>query len=248
MAPHHRSRIGISRRRVEDEGEEDGFVAGDGADDSMSEGTISSHEDDEDGDGEGSETSEGISVETPATGHNGAHRKNVGGHNTGKAQRRGRAGGANKGLFAAKSADTEAMLNGMKIGDASEQLEEIHFDEMKDQKDKRDSTPYATTSRRPKPDEQEPLQERKQRDQEHYNRKKDKDPAFVPNRGGFFLHDNRVSHNSNHHRPGNNNKSKGKPHGLIVDSSMGRYVYIYQSTSSWAWADNISGGGRRKPV
>ena len=58
MAPHRRHRIGASRRRRrEDEGEDEGSIDGALEDDSLSEGSVLSHQDDDDADGEGSDAS-----------------------------------------------------------------------------------------------------------------------------------------------------------------------------------------------
>ena len=47
MAPHRRKDLAVTRRRVEDEGDEEGVLdAGDLDDDSLSEGSIISEEDD----------------------------------------------------------------------------------------------------------------------------------------------------------------------------------------------------------
>ncbi|KAF4979041.1 hypothetical protein F66182_17310, partial [Fusarium sp. NRRL 66182] len=90
------------------------------------------------------------------------------------------------------------------------EVEEIAFDSM----GKVERTPSAppTESRR------ETFAERKRREHEEYIKARDENPAFVPTRGGFFLHDKRSTDGNRSHV----NKSKSRPYGLIVDGNVGR--------------------------
>lgn len=86
------------------------------------------------------------------------------------------------------SADTNAMLNGLKISDDAGAVEEIHFE------DTAEDVPTSPLKPVQAPSEivrQETLAERNRREHQEYLKKRDENPAFVPNRGGFFLHDNR---------------------------------------------------------
>ena len=86
------------------------------------------------------------------------------------------------------SADTNAMLNGLKISDDAGAVEELHFE------DTTEDVPTSPLKPVQAPSEvvrQETLAERNRREHQEYLKKRDENPAFVPNRGGFFLHDNR---------------------------------------------------------
>ena len=94
--------------------------------------------------------------------------------------------------------DTEAMMNGLSISQDIESAE-VHFDDL-GSRPGQIPTGSITGHRAP-----ESLAERQKREHEEYKKRRDADPAFVPNRGGFFMHD----HRSN--RPGQNGfKSLGR--------------------------------------
>lgn len=200
---------------MEDEGEEDGSVYGDVDvdDDSMSEDSASSHPDD--GDGEGSDVTEHELHETN-------------GHGAGQAPKDGRGGASStrvkkrtKNLFESKVSETEAMLNGLKLTEEGEKLEELDFENMKEDAEPAAAAPSSRQENN-KSSKRETFTERKRRENEQYVKEREENPAFVPTRGGFFLHDKRTNSPSNGHR--NSNKAKSKPHGLIVDSNAPRYA------------------------
>ncbi|GAM43631.1 hypothetical protein TCE0_060r18595 [Talaromyces pinophilus] len=225
MAPARRHRIGASRRRREDEGEDEGSTAGhvEEDDDSMSDGSLPSHlGDDDDADGEGSDVSED---ESSVTQH-GSTTKN--GHARAGRGPKGDDSGEKldvpfKPTLTATVSDTEAMMNGLKIS-AGQEVEEIEFDSM-GKEDKIGRTPSAppTESRR------ETFAERKRREHEEYIKARDENPAFVPTRGGFFLHDKRSTDGHRSHV----NKSKSRPYGLIVDGNVGRRQKTDASDGQW---------------
>jgi hypothetical protein len=108
--------------------------------------------------------------------------------------------------------DTEAMLNGLKLSDDGD---EVHFDQLGEQ---RDLQTGRTPSAPPMEPKRETLAARKRREHEKYVKEREQNPAFVPTRGSFFLHDKRTSEaGSNGHRPFN--KGKSRPVGLIVDGN-----------------------------
>lgn len=225
MAPHRRSRI-VSRRRTEDEGDENGSMNGDFEDDSLSDGTISPHEDD-DADEEGSDFSEKDTAsgteELPATNGRPQVTDRLG---SGDAQQGGKSAPAVRRLFGATVSDTEVMLNGLRLSDGEEGVEEIHFDDMKEGLDSSIATPKSANN---KGHRGETFAERKRRELEKYIKERDSNPAFVPTRGGFFLHDKRNAgsppngYRSPHNTNGNG-KLKTRPYGLIVDSNAARLV------------------------
>lgn len=213
MAPYRRRKIGASRRRREDEGEDEGSTPEELEDDSLSDGSVVSNQDDDDADGEGSEASEDDSVDR-TNGHvNGVHEAGA---------EKGRSPSPGKRVLASTLSDTEAMMNGIKISDQDGQVAEIQFDDLKeeDQDDKGDTQ----TGRTPSESKRETFAERKRREHEEYLKARDENPALVPTRGGFFLHERRSTEpDTNGHRPFRN-RSKSRPHGLIVDGTIGRYV------------------------
>jgi len=196
--PAHRKRgLASSRRRVDDEGEED-----DGLDlnsDSHSEGSILSGTEDL----ETSDMSEVDEVEEQELGKDtnagGTERVHV--HpNTSKDT--ATAEPASSGEKAAEqqssfthTADTEAMMNGLKLEAGADDEEAIHFDEQASLVEDVAQEEKASAVVVPGgPRQRETLGQRRAREHEEYKAKREADPAFVPNRGGFFMHDQRHHH------------------------------------------------------
>ncbi|KAK5164887.1 uncharacterized protein LTR77_009551 [Saxophila tyrrhenica] len=181
------------RRRAEDEGEdEEGPVF---VEDSQSEGSVVTERDDDEEAEVGSVVANGAvqagAVETPA-----GEVDTVNGVNSKKARKQSGENGSkategNDAVPAAQSkagfktvADTEAMMNGLKIsaqgesGDAA-----VDFEEM---------APSASSTAPVRTNGQGlPAAERQRREHEEYRKKRDSNPAFIPNRGNFFMHDTR---------------------------------------------------------
>ena len=196
MVAHRRKDLVTTRRRLEDEGEEEvGSEMGPLEDDSLSEGTALSDLDDEDADADGSDISEQDDAEPKSTsgkdvagnGHvgamNGATRDQPAGILTGK----------DHVVATMGREDTEAMMNGLQKPGLANEADEIDFEDLKENGPELRATSSAdgrmearSTTQRP-----EPPHERRRREQEEYKRKRDADPTFVPNRGGFFMHDHR---------------------------------------------------------
>lgn len=87
--------------------------------------------------------------------------------------------------------ETEVMLNGLSLEDEARTAEPIDFDSL----DK--ETEEAVDSSKPKLD----TSERKTKDSEDYKKRLEMDPAFIPTRGAFFMHDHRgVSPGQNNFR------------------------------------------------
>lgn len=186
--PRRRKIIG-HRRRVEDEAEEEGGPdALDLDDDSLTDGSIASDEHDQADDSDTSNVDE-MSPTTPnahkAVGHGGAKRG---------------LRGQSKGLMASKHAptqidaavgDNEIMLNRLSLADKEDTATEINFDDIEQEGARKDAAPIVVSSDTASRDQRMPLQDLKRREHEEYRRKRDEDPTFVPNRGGFFLHDHR---------------------------------------------------------
>ena len=173
-----------SRRQRDDDGEEEGSVAGEVDDDSLSEGSAISNGD-EDAEIEGSETSDAelehtqtAITEAPAT--NGHAPQN------GSVQQQSTKPLSNSAFKA--SEDTETMMHGLKSENNQETVEEVAFDDMAEPPDEAAQQPAQHPPKAPR---NETVLERNRREHKEYLKERDQNPAFVPNRGGFFLHDNR---------------------------------------------------------
>lgn len=184
-------------------------------DDSLSEGSVLTVPED-DADGEGSDASEGEGEATAST-----KADKTGDQVNGDGKHAGKTDPPTDPPFGSKVADTEAMLNGMKISEPAEGAEEIHFEDM-DSEGHGKPTEETVPAEAEQSSRRETFAERKRREHEEYIKERNENPAFVPTRGGFFLHDKRSESGSSGNRPFNNKKTR--PHGLIVDSNTGRLV------------------------
>lgn len=90
--------------------------------------------------------------------------------------------------------DTEFMLNGLAIADTTEPVKELNFEEEVTNPPPKTFAPIVVSSNSAtatvKSDQEAP-NDRRRREHDEYRRKRDEDPAFVPNRGAFFMHDHR---------------------------------------------------------
>ena len=205
VAPRRKNLI-TSKRRVDDEGEEeDGSVMAGIEDDSLSEGSILSDADD-DADAEGSDASDRESIErrsvkakTLANGHAAETRTSP----------QKPTASSEKVSFSATMNDTAAMMNGLKFSGDVDEGEEMDFDDM----GKQAHDPPADSPEQAKMESTslDTLGEKRRREHEEYRKKRDADPAFVPNRGGFFMHDHRSSApGQNGFRPFGRGRGRGK--------------------------------------
>lgn len=166
------------RRRVEDEGDDEGGpeTLDNLDDDSMTEGSVIS---DEDGHADDSDTSnvDEASPTSPVV-------KKTSGRGASKARNRREAPAAAvaepEGLVPDEVAEAENKLNGLAISDSPTTIQ--------------GDVPTPPTARAGGPvivSSSEAPFERRRREHEEYRKKRDEDPAFVPNRGAFFMHDHR---------------------------------------------------------
>ncbi|KAA8645487.1 hypothetical protein EYZ11_011834 [Aspergillus tanneri] len=234
MAP-RRHNIGASRRRRRDEdGEDEGSIDGELEDDSLSEGSGVSHQEDDDADGEGSDESDDELFISPQGDHTNGHRIN--GRVPEASRQPGRYHSASPGKRATFNAisDTEAMMNGMKISSDASEMAEIHFNQMKGESSQQTG---RTPSAPPTEPSRETFAERKRREHEKYSKERDENPAFVPTRGSFFLHDKRSTESmTNGYKPFN--KSKSRPYGLIVDGNV-RRPPLKPAASEGQWTHDL---------
>jgi hypothetical protein len=89
--------------------------------------------------------------------------------------------------------ETEMMLNGLQLADESKGAEAVDFETSISEAD---AAPAVGG-----PGRQETPGERRRREHEEYKKKRDADPAFIPNRGAFFMHDQRSAPAQNGFRP-----------------------------------------------
>lgn len=182
----------INKRRVDDEGEEDGGhddLLGD--EDSLSEASLS-----DDDLAEGSERSRMDSASPEllrAVEINGTSASSViAGDGGAKAARSAQKPKAQP-LVVNGNSDTDLMINGLHISEQITATDEVHFDDV--QGDKNGSavmlSPPVVGSTAQMDQPQESAMDRRRREHDEYKKKRDADPAFVPNRGAFFMHDHR---------------------------------------------------------
>lgn len=206
-APRVRKPLIKSRRRVTDEGEEEGSVTAGAEEDSLSEGSVVSDGDD-DADGEGSDGSEAGSPVTkdseaiPVTnGHSQPASNNT-----------------NKTPLPVVAGDTAIMMNGLKIGDDTEG-EVIHFEDFVEAPVQSNQEAASGLQAQGASSLTNPG-ERLRREHEEYKKRRDADPAFVPNRGGFFMHDHRsAAPGQNGFRPFGRGRGRGRGAGPFTSAA-----------------------------
>lgn len=189
-----RSRKGLagSRRRLQDEGEEeDGFA--DIHSDTQSEGSVMTDVEDLDtsdvSDVDESEEHE-LAKQVPAGSNEEAQHgaaTELGHDVVDSAVSTGKSATATFN----STADTEAMMNGLNLDEGAQEQETIHFEDSMKLANEPDQGPPASAPQVGK--KRETLGERRAREHEEYKQKREADPAFVPTRGGFFMHDQRSS-------------------------------------------------------
>ena len=225
MGHRHRKDLAASRRRVEDGGDEESVLdAGSLTDDSLSDGSIIS---DDDGLREGDEivNTKGHAVETSEP----AITQGSGGGTLKDDKTSSTNGNATASKKKPKSgtSDMDLMLNGLNISDQGGAPDEIHYEDLRDDADIRDQEPslpvVKSSAQMDQP--QEMPYERRRREHEEYKKKRDADPAFVPNRGAFFMHDHRHSGPAaNGFRPFGRGRGRGRP-GIGGPYAPSRYIY-----------------------
>ena len=206
MGAPRRKNIIASRRRVEDEGEEEeGSLVAGVEDDSLSEASVISDADD-DADAEASDASDVESMEPGNT-----RTDNIkNGHPEESVPILPSTSSSKKASLGTITQDTEIMMNGIKISGDVDEGEEINFDDMgkEHQGDTlKNVSPKGSVGVIPT----ENLGEKRRREHEEYKKKQSADPAFVPNRGEFFMHDHRsAAPGQNGFRPFGRGRARGR--------------------------------------
>ncbi|KAI1619815.1 CASC3/Barentsz eIF4AIII binding-domain-containing protein [Exophiala viscosa] len=228
-APTRKNLLG-SRRRRQDDGEEEESIIGDFAD-SLSEGSAVSDGDDE-AEVEGSEFSDG--EHAPAEDTSPA-KKDIpleGVQDVATAPSQEAAPKSNGGFQ--PSTDTEAMLHGMNQTGQLPQVEEIQFEDLLVGEER---VPKAVVSIPKAPRDETPAQ-RSRREHQEYIRQRNANPAFVPTRGGFFLHDTRTAA-SNGSNPRSFIRGRGRGYGQPVHPGRG---YGFNEATEKPWAHDLHEG------
>ncbi|KAI0386675.1 CASC3/Barentsz eIF4AIII binding-domain-containing protein [Hypomontagnella monticulosa] len=191
-----RGRLG-RRRRVEDEGEDEGGLDQlDIDDDSLTDGSMASEDPDPADDSDTSNVDE-ASPTTPAAPKLTSHGAN--GNGNGNVKRtHTKSSGSPPTKNSRKSgqnavSDTEFMLSNMSISDEAAPVQVLSYEESMEAPS-RSSAPIVVSSSSATAIPDHPHEvptDRRRKEHEEYRRKRDEDPSFVPNRGAFFMHDHR---------------------------------------------------------
>ena len=193
-----KSLIKRRRRAKDDEGEEEGSVAAGVEEDSQSEASALSDAD-QDAD---ADVSDGSDADSPIT-KDFESAPVANGHQAQAAVPVQPAVPSSTKAFPAPGRDTETMMDGLKISEEAEG-EEVKFEDL-------NVAPTAPSSQ-PEPS----VADRARKEHEEYKKRRDADPAFVPNRGMFFMHDHRsAAPGQNGFRPFGRGRGRGRGNGVF---------------------------------
>ncbi|OTB06985.1 hypothetical protein M426DRAFT_54384 [Hypoxylon sp. CI-4A] len=190
------------RRRVEDEGEDEGAPDQlDVDDDSLTDGSMASEDPDPADDSDTSNVDE-ASPTTPAVPKLTSQAANGNG-NVKRTHTKSSGSPPTKGPRKAGQnamSDTEFMMNNLSISTDAAPVQALDFEQATESPPKSAApivvSSNSATANTDHPQEAPANHRRKEHDE--YRRKRDEDPSFVPNRGAFFMHDHR------HHGPSGN--------------------------------------------
>ncbi|KAI0390537.1 hypothetical protein F5Y17DRAFT_53394 [Xylariaceae sp. FL0594] len=213
--PVRRRKLVGHRRRVEDEGEDEGGPEQlDVDDDSISDGSLASDDLDAADDSDTSNVEDTSPTAPPLkkvpgrTASAGSGRKALPKPSTGSAPKHSK---SSNNLLA----DTEFMLSGMSVVDKEVPLPTIQFGDG-DKGPAHVSPPIVVSSDAVSLSGQDgspaPVADKRRNEHDEYRRKRDEDPSFVPNRGAFFMHDHRhAGPSTNGFRPfGRSTRGRGR--------------------------------------
>jgi hypothetical protein len=213
-APRRKNLLASRRRRRQDEGEEEESVLGEVEDDSLSEGSAVSNVDDEadfvgsesSGDEREPEAALNESVQAPAA------TASVGPTPDKSIPANGTLAPPLDAF--PKVTDASAKSAGNTKDRPLQDSEQLQFDDLPPSTDV-ETTP--TEAEPPKAPRNETMAQRVRREHQEYIRQRNADPAFVPNRGEFFYHDNRNS-TSIGAGPRQNGRGRGRGYGPAVNA------------------------------
>ena len=192
MAPGRSSKtLANRRRRTQGDDEDDDSVTM--ADDTQSEPSVASDLDDDDDDGDAdasdpsdTDTTEPMIPDVAVESSNSVDKDVVSlskrRRKTKKSQEQRH---VDQGSAFTDSVDTETMLHGLKID--ADDAPTVDFEDMAAPDTERSSSGAQPAGRGPVG-----VADRRRREHEEYKKKRNTDPTFIPNRGGFFMHDARI--------------------------------------------------------
>jgi hypothetical protein len=194
-----------SRRRTRDDADDDNSVMNEAIDDSQSDASAASDADD-DADADDSDLSE------PELHNSTGSAKRLAKHKVPPKLQSISAGNSPTASFDAKVepgsqsfhtiSDTEAMMNGLKLTSSQSPPPAMDFDAVENEASQ--SAPESS-----KPSKQESPAEKRRREHDEYKKKLETDPAFIPTRGTFFMHDQRTP-GQNGSRPYGRGRGRGR--------------------------------------
>ena len=232
-----RSRKDIVRRRrrvEEEEGEDEASAAGGVAEDSLSEGSVLSElDEDVDADADDSDLSEtdGIEVVERSQNPNAARSENeIVEKESSQAKHQPV---ATTTTSFKRQTDTDVMMNGMSPPNVSAEDEVVDFEQMG--VDSQSPQQEVLGASKIPSGRSETLAERKRREHEEYRKKRDSDPAFIPTRGNFFMHDHRTdSAGQNGFKPFGRGRGIGRVPigGPFSPAKYARYLLLQSALSS----------------
>ncbi|KAI6248572.1 hypothetical protein HI914_03687 [Erysiphe necator] len=209
MAYRKRKDLASIRRRVEDDGDEEGgpdvrILDDDSfSEDSIQEDNLNDLEDNE------SQNSGYVSSTLPQPGEL-LSRKRLEQRNSGETKKLNKIDISTSRAASNSNSDFYMMINGSKLPEDIRTMSGAHFDELgKDNRTQHlpDATPSITHEKHLF----EKFQDKRKREHEEYKNKRFEDPSFVPNRGSFFMHDHRHSGSAaNGFRPFTRGRGRGK--------------------------------------
>ena len=129
--------------------------------------------------------------------------------------------------FAVMTNDTAAMMNGLQLSQEMDEAEGINFDDLA-KEGQNQAVENGPGSAPPLSHVASPVSnvvDKRRQEHEEYKRRRDADPSFVPNRGGFFMHDSRsAAPGRNGFRPFGSVRGRGRGRGTFGGpQSMARY-------------------------
>ncbi|KAH7026197.1 CASC3/Barentsz eIF4AIII binding-domain-containing protein [Microdochium trichocladiopsis] len=202
-APQRRKKLIGRRRRVEDEGDEDaGLDHLELDDDSLSEGSFGSDDIDAGDDSDTSNVDDGSTAEIHG---DKAHGRKT--HANGKKR-----SGQGKTARDQSKADQQHVVNGLDDSKHADQSQAPEGGTTEQTTNHANAPIVVSSSAAPGSRDQSVSRDRPRREHDEYRRKRDEDPAFVPNRGAFFMHDHRhAGPSANGFRPfGRGGRGRGR--------------------------------------
>jgi len=221
MAAVRRRNLVSSRRRIQDEGEDDDAGAVDLGDESLSEtsllgvGDANLDADDSDSDLDTNHVTQPSASKAEVTRTTkSSRRRKIAAVKTDPPKQLPQAPPVAQAFF--HTTDTDAMLNGLKVPTDATLGEAIDFEDtlsaieiqIPTQRTVSEVSKLGASGRR------QSVAEQRSKEHEEHKAKRESNPASVPNRGGFFMHD----HRHDPHGFGSVGKGRGRGRGMMANT------------------------------